>query len=902
MTADRWNQIRDLAGEVLELDPPSRAAAIARVCGSDTALRAEIEKLVQSFEGIDERDWAAPVRLMEVAQSDLRPVLEPGALVAGRYRVTAQLGRGGMGEVYEAEEDGGRRVALKLVRWNRLGDLSARRRLLREGLLAQRVEHPQVCRVFEVVEHVTAETGALAVLVMERLQGETLADRLARAPRCSLHEVRRWAGQMSDALQAAHDAGVVHRDFKPSNVMLTPDRGAVVMDFGLATASRSILPAESTLTSSGVLMGTLEYMAPEQLREERASPRSDQYALAAVLFEMITGERHSQGASGVDEIVRRVTQRAPDVRQWVPEAAGWSKPLQRALAPDPDGRFATVREFVEAIDRRPRRWPWAAAAALVLALGGFWWWNRLEGLVRVGLVAEGEEVRLLASSALGLSNFYRLVPLPASSWEQAAAKEKCAFVARAVSRGSGVRITLDRLQGWRRQWECAEGSTLSRGVETCALRVRQWVGDPSLAEARYQAKLSEITTASAEAMRHYARSVELSRSRASRQDVESELMRAIEFDPQFAAAHRRLGEILDGAGDLPRAVSHYEQAIKFARTGRASLCESLYGRGLFGLDMGEYSAARAAFEENVKVCAPSPGSHFYLGATYEALGRLTDARREYEEARLLAPGERFAQVGIARVAVWQKDAPAVHRVAESLRAHGHALPANRWTAIGLQMEGRSQQARALLRKLCEQQAQADERSYGCSLLARSLAEDRRFAEALEVLLPEVVRDDDAGKRHEAAAKRVAIAWLALQAKRPEHQRAVFRAIEFGTQSKLLSQAAVVLRYMNQKEMIKQLADRIRPLKRYPRFEAALLNMEAELASDPAEGLRLVLAANRLEQVSAERVTLARMYLQAGQTGQFRETLASEPLGFDWIDGTPGLPGYRVVVSELSDKK
>ena len=929
MSPERWSQVRDIAGEVLELDPPSRPEAIARACGDDADLRTHVERLVRSYDDVHSADWDPPLPLRDQLTRPEMPVLQAGDLVAGRYRVEALLGRGGMGEVYEAldlsrahaglrpaaaagEQRGqaGGKVALKLVRSGRLGDARARQRLLREGQLARQIVHPQVCRVLDVVEHSLQQTpgqsleGPAAALVMERLHGETLAERLRDAQRpFTPEETLQLGAQMADALAAAHAAGIVHRDFKPSNVMLTPDRGAVVMDFGLAVTEPTVWPRESSLTSSGMVVGTPEYMAPEQLRGQDATPRSDQYALAAVLFEMLAGERHSQGASGADEIVRRVTERPPDVREWVPEAQRWSQPLRRALDPDPEKRFASVGQLVAAVARRPLRWPWALAAAAAALFIGLWWANRVEAGLRLGVVAASDETRVLVNNALGLSNFYRIVRLPANDWAAAAARERCSYVARASKSATGVDLTLERLTGWRRQWHCQQGSTLSDGVEACALRVRQWLGDPSLRLPRYQAKLREITTASPEALRYFVAGDKLARD-GQRSQAAVELMKAVDLDAGFSEAHRRLGDVLVGMNDYGRAVVHYEKALAAARSGRASACQMLHIRGLFAVDMGDRVAARPAFEELTKSCAPDPAVHYYLAGVFYAQGRPEDGRRELEESRRLAPNARYVLSAVARQAFLAGDSAGADRAARELEKAGQKEVGSRWRGVAHQLRAETSDARRLFGSLCAQPRLEEQSSYGCNLLAHSLAEDGQGAEAMRILISGAAADDRAGRNQEAATKRVAAAWLAVQASQLEKARQlVFPAVESGSEPNLMSQSAVVLRYLKQERMLDQLADRLRPLAAYPRFRAALRRVEAEAAGlrgDHGRGLNLLVEALQLEPAGTERITLARMYAAVGESARARQILAEEaarPARY-WAEATAWLPNYRSALMDL----
>ncbi len=209
-------------------------------------------------------------------------------VIAGRFRMTRRLGQGGMGVVYEAEDlQLGGSVALKTIQPE--VSLSAKfvERFKREIQVAKRVTHPNVCRIYDVGFHPSpSDPNAQMFLTMELIEGETLAQRLARGPMTPV-EAASLVRQMAVAVGAAHDAGVIHRDFKSSNVMLAPHNGdlrAVVMDFGLAGGFDD---RENGEAHSGEIAGTPEYMAPEQLVDGAITPATDIYALGIVIHEMV---------------------------------------------------------------------------------------------------------------------------------------------------------------------------------------------------------------------------------------------------------------------------------------------------------------------------------------------------------------------------------------------------------------------------------------------------------------------------------------------------------------------------------------------------------------------------------------------------------------------------------------
>jgi len=294
---------------------------------------------------------------------------EVGDFVGNRYRIVRLIARGGMGEVYEAEDVELRgRVALKTIRASAAGETpGAIERFKREVQLARRVTHPNVCRIFDVgFDAATPEHPPTVFLTMELLEGETLAERLKRDGRLTVETALPIARQMAEALGAAHDSAVVHRDFKSENVFLVPGSAGdrvVVTDFGIARSGidESFSP---TLTSDGHVIGTPAYMAPEQIEGAEVTGASDQYALGVVLFEMVTGELPFRGDNPIATAARRLSEAPPSPRRFVPDLDPvWEAAILRCLERRPQGRFEDVREVPRALEGSlPAEAPAAVAA------------------------------------------------------------------------------------------------------------------------------------------------------------------------------------------------------------------------------------------------------------------------------------------------------------------------------------------------------------------------------------------------------------------------------------------------------------------------------------------------------------------------------------------------------------
>ncbi len=271
-------------------------------------------------------------------------------ILDARYQVMKKLGEGGMSYVYLAKEiSSDQTVAIKVLSPRLASDKSSVERLRREAGLAMRLEHPNVCRILRLGE---SEDG-LIYLVMPFLEGELLSDRELRGGPMDIALGVSLLQQMCAGLHHAHELQIIHRDLKPENVMLVPDDGgterAVVMDFGLAKERRAD-PAIAKLTATGIILGTPEFMSPEQIRGKPLDARSDIYALGIVAFEMFTGKLPFQGRNAQEMMIARLRSQPVPIRSLrsdVPDAV--EKALTKALQTNPDDRFATAIEFAEAL-------------------------------------------------------------------------------------------------------------------------------------------------------------------------------------------------------------------------------------------------------------------------------------------------------------------------------------------------------------------------------------------------------------------------------------------------------------------------------------------------------------------------------------------------------------------------
>jgi serine/threonine-protein kinase len=282
-------------------------------------------------------------------------------ILDGRYEILRKLGEGGMSFVYQAKDlNTGDSVAIKVLSPKLSKDQSSVERLRREAGLAMRLDHPNVCRILRLGE---TEEG-LIYLVMPYLRGELLSDREVRQGPMDPEPGVAILVQVCAGLQHAHELQIIHRDLKPENIMLVPQEDgterAMIMDFGLAKEKRAD-PSIAKLTATGIILGTPEFMSPEQIRGRPVDARSDIYALGIVGFELFTGKLPFQGRSAQEMMIARLRGHPTPLRQFRPDfPSRLEGVLMRSMENDPDKRYPDARQFgralLEAIDSRVPPW------------------------------------------------------------------------------------------------------------------------------------------------------------------------------------------------------------------------------------------------------------------------------------------------------------------------------------------------------------------------------------------------------------------------------------------------------------------------------------------------------------------------------------------------------------------
>ncbi len=385
MTPQRWAEISELYAAVLDVEADARDAVLAARCEQDPDLRREVESLLSQ-----QADASVVSRLV----STLVPGRATGARL-GAYRLEALIGEGGMGEVYRAHDEAlARDAAIKILPAAFAADPNRRARFEREARVLASLNHPNIAAIHGVVEG-DGRRG----LVLELVDGETLAERLKRPPRLTMPEIVAIARQLVEALDAAHGRGIVHRDFKPANITITPEGQVKVLDFGLAKAIEKddapfgSVPADmpaSQQTGEGVVVGTVCYMSPEQARGLPVDRRTDIWAFGCVLYEMLTGAQPFRGDT-MSDVVVAILERDPDWDALPHAPPQLLRLVRRCLEKDTRARLrdigdafgdpggeaaASLAQDVQlpAVDRRSPRVAWSVAALLAATIvGGVAW-------------------------------------------------------------------------------------------------------------------------------------------------------------------------------------------------------------------------------------------------------------------------------------------------------------------------------------------------------------------------------------------------------------------------------------------------------------------------------------------------------------------------------------------------
>jgi eukaryotic-like serine/threonine-protein kinase len=596
-------RLKLLFERALGMSAEERSRFLEEIRRQDEALGACLAELIAAQEQETEpMDQALNPRAAGAA-----PSFPNGTLIRNRFRIVRFLGRGGMGEVYEANDLELGRIALKTIRREIAGAPRTLLRFKQEVQLARMVTSPYVCRIHELY------LEPAPFLTMEFLEGVTLAGQIEREGALPASQAETIALQLCAGLQAMHEAGVIHRDFKCQNVMLAPRRSgtqAVVMDLGLAREAAPQDGSGTTITAPGTVMGTTEYMAPEQFEGRPATPATDIYALGVVLYEMLTGTRPFHARTPLAAAIRRAQRRPPvsAVRPDLPKH--WNLVIEKCLEYNAENRYQSAGEVAAALRQRPSRLAQARHAvgrasrlqraaillALMMLLGGAgaWlryqlrgyyqpengaqeWYNRGITALRDGTYLQATEA---LSRAVALDGDFALAHARlADAWAE------LNFTAKAqqeLLRALEVKGRLPRIQ---QQYVDAVHATLTQQYHAA---VRDYAG---------------ILRALPSAEKAYGY-VDLARAQEKAGDISQALKcyrQAAALAPEYPASFVRLA-ILESRQGKPEAEAHFQraEALYRAASNTEGLAEIDYQRADAASSRGDVSGARVYFEKSLR--------------------------------------------------------------------------------------------------------------------------------------------------------------------------------------------------------------------------------------------------------------------------------------------------------------
>src|SRR5262245_52792808 len=352
MESERWRRIERLYYTALERDATGREAFLIEACAGDDGLRREVESLLAVHERAEGFMSAPALEIAARLIAEDQGQTTPGQMIS-HYQVLSLLGAGGMGEVYLAEDTRlGRKVALKLLPQIFTQDRERVLRFQQEARAASALNHPNILTIYEI-----GEFEGRHFIATEFIDGQTL--RMLMNARVKLRAALDVATQVASALAAAHEAGIVHRDIKPDNIMARRDGYIKVLDFGLAKLTERFSPdrtanADSDASTKGVvhsdpekLMGTPRYMSPEQIRGLEADGRSDVFSLGVMLYEMVTGRAPFDGTTIAEVMAAILNQEPSPLRRYALDApAELERIVDKALQKDCEERYQVIKDLL----------------------------------------------------------------------------------------------------------------------------------------------------------------------------------------------------------------------------------------------------------------------------------------------------------------------------------------------------------------------------------------------------------------------------------------------------------------------------------------------------------------------------------------------------------------------------
>ena len=854
--------------------------------------------------------------------------LEPGQTFGPRYHIIRCLGVGGMGAVYQAwDAELGVAVAIKVIRPEILADPGAaeevERRFKRELLLARQVTHKNVVRI-----HDLGEIGGIKYITMSYVDGTELATLLRQQGKLAVPAVVGLARSVVSGLIAAHTAGVVHRDLKPANIMIGRDGEALIMDFGIARSTGGAAAESGTgggplpailqraaarpdSTMQGAVVGTVEYMAPEQAKGQAADQRADIYAFGLILYDALTGQRRAARAkSAVAELQARMNTSPPPVSSLVPEVPGpFADVISRCLEPDPDKRYQTTTELAAALDRLDEKGGLipvrrvlglpavAGVVVLLLALSaGTWWYQRqfippaahepvsvviadlqnntgdpafdrvLEPTIKRAL--EGASF-ISAYDRAGVTSTLGVRPpeiLDEVAARQLAVREGLnVILSGSLDRqGAGYAISMKAMQTVTGNVLTTAKSRAANKEEVLGVTtklvsaVRDALGDDTSDSGR-QFAMTTLSTTSLDVVRHHAAAMEASSNNKFEEALQS-FQKAVELDPKFGIGYQGMAAMSMNLSRRRDAEKYIGEAIR--RVDGMTERERYQTRGVYYLFTGDYKACVKEFGDQLVRYPASPDAHTVLALCLTYLRDMSKAVDEMRRAVGILPKQVLYRANLSLFSSYASDFQTAEREARAIQNPVFSAQA---LALAQTGQGLLSQARDTYQRLGKIDAP------GASLAASGLGDlalyEGRFLEGARILEQGAAADVTAKNPERAAAKFAALAYARVT--RGQKGEAVAAATHA-----LQNSNAVKIRFLSARTYLQAgEVSKARPLidglaseqQSEPQAYAKILEGEIALTDkDPRQAIKLFGDANSLLDTWIGHFDLGRAYLEVSQ--------------------------------------
>jgi tetratricopeptide (TPR) repeat protein/predicted Ser/Thr protein kinase len=856
--------------------------------------------------------WSVPAAEGVISATALVQ-LSPGTSIGSRYEIVRLLGQGGMGAVYQAhDKELERQVAIKVIRADMAANPEILQRFKQELILARQITHKNVIRIFDL-----GQADGIKFITMEYIEGENLQGVLRRKKKLEPAEAANILAQVCRALEAAHNEGVIHRDLKPQNIMLDKSGRAYVMDFGIA---RSMLGAG--MTQTGALIGTPDYMSPEQAKGQTLDARSDLFSIGIIFYEMLSGQVPFDADTTMGKLWKRTNEPArplDELDKTIPRPL--SDIVRKCLEIDPQKRFANAGELLHQIEKwqgpaagtrvvslpvtvLPGSGKWLATAALgaLVIAGIFFFRSRITPHATAPhspvtlLIADFENktgdsvfdgtlepmLGIALEGAPFISSINRLQAKKDAARLQPGAAHLDASLAQLVARsegvnavvtgsiaqeGSGYKVyvaTLDPATGktiLKEQRDASNKQDVLAAAGKLAESIRKGLGDTS-PESAQQAAAETFSAGSLEAAHAYAVGQDFQMA-AKWDDALKAYAQAEELDPNLGRAYAGTAAIYYDLGKRKEAEKYYGLAL--SHIDRMTDREKYRTRSGYYLLMRNEPKAMEELSALVSQFPADTAGHANLAFAYFLSRDMNKALAEQKRALVISPHSILQRNNYSMYALYDGDFDTALREAQSILQENpkfeQALRTSALAELGL---GNTQAAQADYEKL---QAVSP---YGASIAATGLADLDLYSGKLvdaSSILEKAVSADYAAKNTESAAGNLAILAL-LQTtlgKSKESVSSASKAVEESKDVSVLYRAAQVYIAAGQEEKALQLvAPLAQKLEAEPQVYAKLIAGEAQLKKGNArDALNSFEEAQKLADTWLGHFDMGRAYLDAG---------------------------------------